>query len=99
MSGLKFEWDPAKAVKNIHAHGISFEEAKTVFDDPNLLREFDALHSEDEDREIAIGFSAEARVLQVVTTERHETIRIISARRATKAEARRYAAQDLGPPR
>lgn len=97
MSDLKFEWDPSKATENVRNHGIAFDEAKTVFDDLNLLREFDLLHSEIEEREIVIGFSEKARLLMVVSTERHETIRIISARRATQAEARRYAEQIDGP--
>ena len=97
MGDLKFEWDPSKAADNIRNHGVTFDEAKTVFDDPNMLWEFDLLHLEIEEREIIIGFSEKARLLMVVSTERHETIRIISARRATQAEARRYAEQIDGP--
>jgi uncharacterized DUF497 family protein len=97
MNELRFEWNADKAARNLRKHGISFDEATTVFDDPNVLREFDRTHSHGEEREIAIGFSENARLLQVVSTERHETIRLISARRATKAESRRYAEQGYGP--
>jgi uncharacterized protein len=96
LSDLRFSWDEAKAKANERKHGITFEEAITVFDDPNLLIEFDRRHSESEEREINIGFSEKLRLLTVVTTDHYETIRIISARRATKAEARRYAEQIHG---
>jgi len=96
LNGLEFDWGEDKAASNVQKHGITFEEAETVFDDPNLLLELDLKHSDIEEREIAIGFSEKARLLMVVTTERYETIRIISARRATQAEARRYAEQNYG---
>lgn len=96
MARRRFGWDGAKAARNLRDHGVSFEEAVTAFDDPNRLIELDLKHSEFEDREIVIGFSERARLLMVVTTERHEAIRLISARRATKAETGRYAEQNLG---
>jgi len=92
LSRLNFEWDPAKAAANVRKHRISFEEATTVFEDPKILREYDAEHSTDEDREIAIGFSSKSRLLMVVSTERSEAIGIISARKANANETRRYAA-------
>jgi uncharacterized DUF497 family protein len=94
VGGLKFEWDPAKAAKNVRNHGISFDEARTVFDDPHVWVEYDGEHSRIEDRWRAIGFSNRLRLLSVVYTKRNETaIRLISARRATKAEGGRYAVE------
>ena len=91
MSDLTFEWDDLKAVSNESKHGVSFEEAATVLNDPRRLQYFDAAHSLDEDRENVIGFSARLRLLMVVIYEReNQTIRIISARRANKAEGLRY---------
>ncbi len=94
MNGLQFEWDAAKAEANLRKHGVSFEEAATVFADPKLLRVFDLEHSADEDREIVIGFSEKLRLLMVVSTERYEAIRIISARAANTREAERYRGQN-----
>jgi uncharacterized DUF497 family protein len=96
LSDLRFTWDEKKAADNIRKHGVTFGEAKTIFDDANLLVELDLEHSDVEERLHNIGFSEKARILMVVTTDRNETIRIISARRATKAEARRYAEQVHG---
>jgi hypothetical protein len=93
LSDLRFTWAETKAAENVRKHGLTFDEAKTVFDDPSLLVELDLVHSDVEERLHNIGFSEKARILMVVTTDRNETIRIISARRATKAEARRYAEQ------
>jgi hypothetical protein len=91
LSELKFEWDPAKAAFSWGKHGVSFKEAQTVFDDPQLKREYDVKHAVVEDRWLVIGFSQRLRLISVAFTKRHETIRIISARRATKAESGRYA--------
>ena len=91
---LPFEWHVEKAANNFRKHGVSFEEAETVFNDSKVLVSYDAKHSlEDEEREMAIGFSNKGRLLQVVFTDQNEAIRIISARRATKAESRRYAGE------
>ncbi|HET6250582.1 MAG TPA: BrnT family toxin [Tepidisphaeraceae bacterium] len=88
---MKFEWDSTKAATNRRKHGISFEEAETVFSDPNAIEFYDAEHSDDEDREIIIGFSNKLRLLLVIYTERHgDTIRIISARKANATEKREY---------
>ena len=88
---MDFEWDPAKDDANRRRHGISFEEVKELFtSDVECLEIFDDEHSHDEDRFIAIGPIARGVVL-VVYTERHEgVVRIISARRASKAEARLF---------
>jgi uncharacterized DUF497 family protein len=90
-----FEWDPAKAAYNVANHGVSFEEATTVFDDPDHYTEEDLEHSEHEDRERTIGVSTEGRLLFVVHTARGrdlDVIRLISARIATARERRRYFA-------
>lgn len=91
-----FEWDPIKAERNVKKHGVRFEEAATAFDDPRGLSGLDILHSARELRWKWIGQSAANRVLMVVFTMRSvgdgETIRIISARRANRAEKHAYAA-------
>ncbi len=88
-----FEWDPAKAVANLRKHKVSFTEAATVFLDPNVLIEPDPFHSEDELRATAVGLSALSRILLVVHTERIQRTRLISARKATREESRKYDAQ------
>ncbi len=87
---LKFEWDARKAATNITKHGVSFDEALTVFADP-LARIFDDEdHSIDEQREIIIGRSVDQRLLVVCFSAREETVRIFSSRNATKQERRDY---------
>ena len=90
-----FEWDEDKARSNIRKHGVTFEEASTVFADPLAIIFSDEAHSDDELREILIGPSNEGRLLMVSFTER-EAIRIISARQATKRERRDYEQRPLG---
>ena len=89
---IKFEWDSLKSAKNLKKHGISFDEAKSVFFDEFATQFFDDEHSEDEERFIMLGLSSEARILTVCHCERGngEVIRIISARRATKSESEFY---------
>lgn len=87
---MTYEWDPAKAAANVQKHGVSFEEAASVFLDPAALTFSDPDHSEDEDRAITIGRSARQRVLFVAHTEREDRLRIISARRATRREQEQY---------
>jgi uncharacterized DUF497 family protein len=87
---LEFEWDEDKAAANEKKHRVTFEEAATVFSDPLAAIFDDEAHSEEEQREIIIGHSADNRLLLVSFTERGEAIRIISARRATKKERRDY---------
>jgi hypothetical protein len=90
--GQQFEWDAAKSVKNARDHGVTFEEALTVFADP-LARIFgDPDHSGDETREIVLGHSTRQRLVVVSFTERHERVRIISAREATVRERHDYEA-------
>ncbi len=95
-----FEWDRQKAASNVRKHGVSFEEAQTVFYDPLASIFDDKAHSALEQREIIIGHSAEGRLLLVCFTERaHLVVRIISARRATRGERRDYEKSKQDDPR
>jgi uncharacterized DUF497 family protein len=87
---MQFEWDSAKAAANLSKHGVSFDEAKTVFDDPLYVDFYDPDHSDQEDRYIIIGQSHSGRLLIVSYTERGDTIRIISSREVTPAERKDY---------
>lgn len=87
---LKFEWDAAKAAANVAKHGVSFEEAATVFGDQLALTFNDPDYSSGEQRFITFGLSEKSRVLLVVNVERGRTIRIISARKATRHERAIY---------
>ncbi|MDM8540168.1 BrnT family toxin [Desulfococcaceae bacterium HSG9] len=91
---MKFEWDTNKEKINIQKRGITFEQASYVFADPFALNKYDDDHSEDEDRWILLGKSLNEIVLVVVHTFRNsdgtESVRIISARRATKREKQAY---------
>lgn len=89
---MNFEWDENKARANLKKHGVSFEEAQTVFYDENALLIDDPDHSEDEDRFIILGLSAGARLLVVCHCYRESetVIRIISARKATRKETQYY---------
>ena len=87
---LKFEWNPRKAASNLSKHGVSFQEALTAFADP-LARIFDDEdHSIKEQREIIIGHSAKERLLVVCFTAQGESVRILSARKATRRERKEY---------
>jgi hypothetical protein len=91
-----FSWDARKAMRNRKKHGVPFEEAATIFDDPNGLDWEDLEHGETEPRRKRLALSAEGRVLLVVYTVRRlrngiETIRIISARQASQKERKAYA--------
>ena len=87
---MEFEWDPQKAKSNLSKHDISFEEAKTVFEDLLYVDFYDPDHSEAEHRYILIGESSRNRLLLVAYTERGDKIRLISARLATKQEKKAY---------
>ena len=92
---LLFEWDERKAQENERKHRVSFQEAKTIFNDPLLITFPDEMHSEAEERLISVGASARRQILLVVHAERHEAddvciIRLISCRRATAAERKTY---------
>jgi uncharacterized protein len=92
MGELRFEWDPRKAAANVRKHGVSFEEAQTVFADEHGLVIDDPEHSTEEDRFILLGQSASSRLLIVVHCYRagEHMIRIISARKADRLERRQY---------
>lgn len=92
MDELRFEWDGRKNKGNIRKHGVTFEEARTAFFDENAIQFFDPDHSEEEDRFILLGMSFKLRVLVVCHCflESATTIRIISARKADRAEERDY---------
>src|SRR5262245_52045943 len=92
---LNFEWDQQKAGANARKHGVSFERAATVFRDPEALSLYDRAHSEREDRWITLGMDSQGQLLVVCHTWREldegtANCRIISARKATKTEAKQY---------
>ncbi len=87
---LNFEWDNGKAKANLTKHGVSFEEAATVFGDSMSLTIPDPAHSKVEVRSIVLGQSHQRKLLVVVHTERGDNIRIISARRASRRERKTY---------
>ena len=87
---LQFEWDEPKARTNLAKHGVSFEEASTVFADLLSITIDDPEHSEAEDRFIILGHSHRQRLLVVVHNERGDRIRLISARRANRNERKQY---------
>jgi uncharacterized DUF497 family protein len=87
---MKFTWDPAKAAQNLIDHGVSFDEATTVFGDPLAATIPDPDHSIGEERLLTMGQSSDGRLLVVSHTEEGDTIRIISAREATSHERRDY---------
>ncbi len=92
---IRFEWDSAKAAANLKKHGISFEEARSVFHDEFAVQFFDDDHSSDEERFLLLGMSTGARLLLVCHCERDagDVIRIISARNATKRESAFYGGE------
>ena len=92
MGAYKFDWDPAKEAANIRKHGITFEEASTVFADIHGRFIYDEDHSEDEERFLLLGRSLKSRILMVCHCYRNEdtTVRIISARKATTRESKTY---------
>lgn len=85
-----FEWDGEKARSNFIKHHVSFDEAETIFDDPLAVTINDPFHSTDEDRFVKVGESDRERLLLVTYTERGDSIRIISARKADPRERRNY---------
>ena len=92
MSDLRFVWDSRKAVSNAKKHGVTFDEAETVFLDESALLLGDPNHSDDEDRFILLGASAGLRLLVVCHCyrESESTIRLISARKADREERKQY---------
>jgi uncharacterized DUF497 family protein len=92
VGDLRFAWDPSKARANERKHGVSFDEAQTVFLDDNALLIADPDHSEDEDRFLLLGISARLRLLVVChcVRESGDLIRLVSARKANKPERDQY---------
>lgn len=87
---MEFAWDPAKAAANLKRHRVSFHEAATVLTDSLSTTFPDEPHSEGEERFLTIGASTRGTILVVAHTERNDTVRIISARRATRREREFY---------
>lgn len=87
---MDFEWDEAKAEANERKHGISFSEAMTVFGDPLAVTGYDPKHADDEDRFLTMGTSIVGRLIVVSHTDRGSSIRIMSARAATRRERKDY---------
>ncbi len=87
---MEFEWDPEKAAANVRRRRVSFNEAATVLEDPLSTTFPDEAHSEGEMRFVTVGVSSSGHLLVVAHTERNDTIRIISARRATRREREFY---------
>jgi uncharacterized DUF497 family protein len=87
---IEFVWDPKKAVANERKHRVAFQEAVTVFIDPLARIHDDPAHSSHERREIIVGHSLQDRLLVVFFTERGTTVRIVSARQATRHERKDY---------
>ncbi|HEV2863361.1 MAG TPA: BrnT family toxin [Pyrinomonadaceae bacterium] len=87
---MNFEWAEEKGAANLKKHGVSYEEAATVFDDPLYVDFYDPDHSYDEHRYIIIGQSGRGRLLAVSYAERGNTLRLISSREATPAERKAY---------
>lgn len=87
---MEFEWNEEKAASNLSKHGVSFDEAKTIFDDPLYVDFYDPDHSYEEHRYIMIGKSQQGRLLLVSYTERGNAIRLISARAVTRTEREAY---------
>ncbi len=94
---ITFEWDATKAASNLKKHGVSFEEAQSVFYDEFAVQFFDNEHSENEERFLMLGMSVNAKFLLVCHCEREfgQVIRIVSARKATRREQTFY----LGGPK
>ncbi len=90
MAGYVFDWDAAKAGRNRRKHGVTFEEATTVFSDPLSMLRMDPDHSLEEERFIVLGMSNRRRLLVVAFAERPPRTRLISARKATRKERTRY---------
>ena len=92
--GIKFEWDAAKARLNLSKHSVSFEEASTVFGDQRAITIPDPVHSLAEERFVTIGVSDQGKILVVVATERGDSLRLISARSASRRERKQYEEAD-----
>ena len=90
IQNMKIEWDPRKAKSNLKKHGVSFEEAATALSDPMAVTGADPDHSTTEERFVTFGVSERGRLVVVSHTEKEKTMRIISARKASKGERELY---------
>lgn len=93
---MRFEWDWGKAASNLKKHGVSFDEAVTVFYDPLAATFADPDHSQEESRLITVGYSARGRLLVLSHVERGDATRLLSARRATRRERERHEEETPG---
>lgn len=87
---MDFDWDSEKATENIAKHGVTFEEAASIFSDPLAITYPDPDHSIGEERVLTFGISNQGRLLAVISVERNDTLRIISARTTTRRERGNY---------
>ncbi len=87
---MEFEWDTDKAARNLSKHGVSFDEAATVFGDPLAITYDDPDHSDVEERYLTFGHSSHGQLLVVSHTDRDERTRIISARKASRKERKQH---------
>ena len=87
---MRFEWDPKKAATNLKKHGVSFQEAATIFGDPLAITFQDPDHSEHEERELTFGLSLQRRLIVVSHTERKDITRIINTRKMKRKERAIY---------
>jgi uncharacterized DUF497 family protein len=92
--GIDFEWDPNKAAQNVRKHGVTFEDAATVFQDDVSITVPDPDHSMAEERFITVGMSIQNRLLMVAHADRADSVRIISARELTSRERRQHEQAD-----
>lgn len=83
---MEYEWDPRKAASNLAKHGVSFDEAASIFEDPMTYTVADPDHSDDESRHLSFGMTRNGRLLAVIHTHKIDTTRIINARKATRHE-------------
>jgi uncharacterized protein len=90
IQDVEFEWDRRKRIRKIGSHSVGFTEAEETFDDRHAFVQFDARHSEAEDRFFILGKTGRGRLLMTVFTQREPKVRIISSRRASRREARGY---------
>lgn len=91
---LRITWDPAKAAQNLKKHGVSFDEAREVFNDSFRSTVLDEDHSDEEDRYVSIGVTIVGKLLILFYTHRGETVRLITARQPTRSETRHYMDDD-----
>ena len=90
MPDAGFDWDPEKAISNFATHGVSFDEAITVFGDPLATTKPDADHSSDEERRLTMGLPLQQRLILIWHTDCGDSVRLIGARPATPSERRAY---------